>query len=58
MSLKKSKEIAKNLDIDVQKIVSLSEVSEENLSNKFTKKELQNIAEELGYDFDELFEQA
>jgi len=56
LSIGESKQITDKLSMDRDRFESLSEIREEDLLNKFSRKELQKIAKELEYSFDELFE--
>lgn len=56
LSLKKLKEIAQNVGISYEKLASLSEISEEELTKNFTKKNLDKVSSELEVNFEDLFE--
>lgn len=56
LSLKKLKEIAQNVGISYEKLASLSEISEEELTKNFTKKTLDKVSSELEVNFEVLFE--
>jgi len=50
------KEIAQNVGISYEKLASLSEISEEELTKNFTKKSLDKVSSELEVNFEDLFE--
>lgn len=56
LSLRKLKEIAQNVGISYEKLASLSEISEEELTKNFTKKTLDKVSSELEVNFEVLFE--
>ncbi|TXT64382.1 MAG: hypothetical protein BAJALOKI3v1_220046 [Promethearchaeota archaeon] len=57
LSIKEMKEIAEDLKMNQERIVSLSEIDEGELLKEFEKNELGNIAQKLGYSFDDLFQE-
>ncbi|MBD3213522.1 MAG: helix-turn-helix domain-containing protein [Candidatus Lokiarchaeota archaeon] len=56
LSIKEMKDIADKLNMNQEKVVSLSEIDETDLLKEFEIKELEKIAKELGYSLEELFQ--
>jgi putative transcriptional regulator len=56
LSLKELKEIAQNVGISYEKLASLSEISDEELTKNFNKEILEKISSELKVKFEDLFE--
>ncbi len=55
LSLKKLKSIANDLNISYEKLISLSEVKEDQLEETFDSGFLKRVAGALGMEFDEIF---
>ena len=55
-SLAELKEVAETADINLEKLVSLSEIDDEELNSSFNDDLLVKIAMGLGMEFDDLFE--
>jgi len=48
-------EITKNLGINRDKLLNIRELTDDELSGRFTVEELIKISEALGYEFEDLF---
>lgn len=55
LSVKKSKKIAEKLEISHNKLLSLTEISEDELSETFNEEILKKISELLDMDFNDIF---
>jgi hypothetical protein len=55
LSFKKIKAISENIGISYDKLVSLTEISEEDLKDAFSKDILKKISESLGMKFEDMF---
>ncbi|MFX1457783.1 MAG: helix-turn-helix transcriptional regulator [Promethearchaeota archaeon] len=55
-SLADLKDLAEKVDITLEKLASLSEINEEELTSNFTENLLIKISEGLGMNFEDLFE--
>lgn len=56
LSIKEMKDIADKLNMNQEKVVSLSEIDETDLLKEFKMMELEKIAKELGYSLEDLFQ--
>jgi putative transcriptional regulator len=56
LSLKELKSISKQLEISYERLVSLTEMSEEELNENFSVKQLKDISEVLDMDLEDVFQ--
>ncbi len=56
LSLKELKDISEELNIDYNKLVSLSEIDENSISKEFNKELLRKISKALKMNYEDIFE--